>query len=57
VRDSSRAKPFVQERNVGPPDKEDEAKRLEQAIARRAAQAAAEAQLAAQAGEIVPHAP
>jgi len=49
VRDSSRAKPFVQERNIGPPDKEDEAKRLEEAIARRAAQAAAEAELAAQA--------
>jgi hypothetical protein len=50
VRDSSRQKPFVQERNVGPPDKEDEAKRLEQAIARREAEAAAQAQLAAQAG-------
>jgi hypothetical protein len=49
VRDSSRAKPFVQERNVGPPDKEDEAKRLEEAIARRAAEAAAQAELAAQA--------
>ena len=60
VRDSSRAKPFVQERNIGPPDKEDEAKRLEEAIARRAAQAAAEAELAAQAaqaGGIVPAAP
>jgi hypothetical protein len=57
VRDSSRSKPFVQERNVGPPDKEDEAKRMEQAIARRAAQAAAEAQLAAQAGAIVSGAP
>jgi hypothetical protein len=53
VRDSSRAKPFVQERNVGPPDKEEEAKRLEQAIARRAAQAAADAQLAAQAGATI----
>jgi hypothetical protein len=67
VRDSSRAKPFVQERNIGPPDKEDEAKRLEEAIARRAAQAVAEAQLAAQAaaeaqpavqaGGLVPAAP
>jgi len=57
VRDSSRSKPFVQERNIGPPDKEDEAKRMEQAIARRAAQAAAEAQLAAQGGAIVPAAP
>ena len=57
VRDSSRQKPFVQERNVGPPDKEDEAKRLEQAIARRAAQAAAEAQLAAQAGVMGPAMP
>ena len=57
VRDSSRTKPFVQERNIGPPDKEDEAKRVEQAIARRAAQAAAEAQLAAQAGVIAPGVP
>jgi hypothetical protein len=57
VRDSSRAKPFVQERNIGPPDKEDEAQRLAEAIARRAAQAAAEAQLAAQAGGVVPDAP
>jgi hypothetical protein len=55
VRDSSRAQPFVQDRNVGPPDKEDEEKRMEAAVARRA-QAAAEAQLAAQqaAGMIVP---
>jgi hypothetical protein len=50
VRDSSRQKPFVQERNLGPPDKGDEAKRVEQAIARRAAEAAAQAQLAAQGG-------
>jgi hypothetical protein len=57
VRDSSRTKPFVQERNIGPPDKEDEAKRMEQAIARRAAQAAAEAQLATQAGAIGAGAP
>jgi hypothetical protein len=57
VRDSARQKAFVQERNVGPPDKEDEAKRLEQAIARRAAQAAAEAQLAAQAGVVGPAVP
>lgn len=56
VRDSARTQPFVQERNVGPPDKEDEAKRMEEAIARRAAKAAAEAQLAAQqaSGMIVP---
>ena len=52
VRDSSRAKPFVQERNVGPPDREEEARRMEEAIARRAAEAeaaaaAAQAQLAA----------
>jgi hypothetical protein len=55
VRDSSRTQPFVQDRNVGPPDKEDEEKRMEDAIARRA-KAAAEAQLAAQqaAGMIVP---
>jgi len=57
VRDSSRAKPFAQERNIGPPDKADEAKRLEEAIARRVAQAAAEAQLAAQADGTVPDAP
>jgi hypothetical protein len=57
VRDSSRSKPFAQERNVGPPVKEDEAKRLEQAIARRAAQAAAEAELAAQADESAAAAP
>jgi hypothetical protein len=40
VRDSGRAQPFVQDRNIGPPDKDDEAKRLEAAIARREQEAA-----------------
>jgi hypothetical protein len=38
VYDSSRRRPFFQERNVGPPDKDDEAERVAQAIARRDAQ-------------------
>ena len=43
VRNSKKAKPFAQERNIGPPDKEDEAERLELAIARREAEERAEA--------------
>jgi hypothetical protein len=43
VRNSKKAKPFAQERNIGPPDKEDEADRLEQAIVRREAEERAEA--------------
>jgi len=37
VYNSSKPKPFAQERNIGPPDKNDEAERLTQAIARREA--------------------
>ncbi|MFM2418329.1 MAG: hypothetical protein RL385_3052 [Pseudomonadota bacterium] len=43
VRDSLKTKkPFFQERNIGPPDKNDEAERLQKAIERREAQAALE---------------
>jgi hypothetical protein len=41
VRNSSRLKPWSQERNIGPPDKEDEAERLNEAVARREKEAAA----------------
>lgn len=41
VRDSSRARDFAQERNIGPPDKEDEAERLATANERREAEARA----------------
>lgn len=41
VRDSSKLRQLVQERNIGPPDKSDEEERLNQAIARREAEAAA----------------
>jgi len=55
VRDSKKStKPFYQERNVGPPDKNDEAERLQKALARREAEAAAEA---AAAGSTLPTAP
>jgi hypothetical protein len=47
VRNSSRVKAIFQERNVGPPDKDDEAERLAAATARREA----EAQRAQEAGE------
>jgi len=47
VRNSKRAKPFFQERNMGPPDREDETERIEDALARREREAAAA--LAAQA--------
>jgi hypothetical protein len=40
IYDSSRRRPFFQERNIGPPDKDDEAERVAQAIARRDAQLA-----------------
>jgi hypothetical protein len=49
VRNSQMRKTFFQERNVGPPDKDEEAARLEQAVARREAKAREEAELAAQA--------
>jgi hypothetical protein len=42
VRNSKQTKPFKQERNIGPPDKEDEAERLEKAISRREAEERAE---------------
>ena len=48
VRNSQMKKSFFQERNIGPPDKEDEAARLEVALARREAKAREEAELAAQ---------
>jgi hypothetical protein len=44
VRNSRRLKAFAQERNVGPPNKEDESARLEAAVARREAEAQAEAE-------------
>jgi hypothetical protein len=49
VYDSSLRRPFVQERNVGPPDKDEEAERLTQAIARREAEERERAAQAAQA--------
>ena len=49
VRNSQRIKAFFQERNIGPPDKEDEAERLGQALARREAKEREEAALDAQA--------
>jgi hypothetical protein len=50
VRNSQLRKSFFQERNIGPPDKEDEAARLELALARREAKLREEAELAAQGG-------
>jgi len=47
VRNSKRAKPFFQERSVGPPDKEEETERLEKALLRREAKAREEAAAAA----------
>ena len=47
VRNSGRGKRFFQERNIGPPDKADEAERLTQAVARREAQEREAAMLAA----------
>jgi hypothetical protein len=47
VRNSSKSKPIFQERNIGPPDKDEEAERLAAATARREA----EALRAQQAGE------
>ncbi len=41
VFDSSKRKPFEQERNMGPPDREEEKMKLEEADARRLAEAAA----------------
>jgi hypothetical protein len=43
VRNSQRLKPFAQERNVGPPDRDDEAERIGAATARRDAKAREEA--------------
>ncbi len=57
VRDSKKFKPFFQERNIGPPDKEDEAERLEQALARREAEARAAAALGTEAGQETASAP
>ena len=58
VRNTKRTKPFLQERPIGPPDKEDEQKRLEAAVARREAEAAAAAALlASQPTTAVPVAP
>ncbi len=54
VRDSSKpeGEQFVQERKLGPPDREEEQRRLEEAEKRRAETAAAEAEAEAEAGEI-----
>ncbi len=51
VRNSRRSKPFTQERNIGPPDKDDETGRVEAALVRREAKEREEAaQFAAQQG-------
>jgi hypothetical protein len=47
VHNSSKAKGFFQERNIGPPDKNDEAERVTQAVARREAKEREAALLAA----------
>jgi hypothetical protein len=47
VHNSSKTRDIFQERNIGPPDKEDEAARLEVALARREAKALEEQQAAA----------
>jgi L,D-transpeptidase catalytic domain len=58
VRDSKKlTKPFYQERNIGPPDKNDEAERLQKAMARREAEAAAEAAAAQASGSAPPAMP
>lgn len=54
VRNSRLRRPFRQERNIGPPDKDEEAQRLEAALALREARAREEAAaLAAQAGSLM----
>jgi hypothetical protein len=54
VRNSQRTKPWAQERNIGPPDKEDETERLNEALVRREAKAREEAALLGQeAGGII----
>jgi hypothetical protein len=52
VHNSARTRDFFQERNVGPPDKNDEAERLDQALARREAKEREEE--AARAAELAP---
>jgi hypothetical protein len=47
VRNSGKRRSFYQERNIGPPDKDDEALRLTEALARREREAAAAAALLA----------
>jgi hypothetical protein len=54
VRNSGKRRSFYQERNIGPPDKDDEAARLTEALARREAKAAEEAALLAAGGGAVP---
>jgi hypothetical protein len=55
VHNSARERDFFQERNIGPPDKNDETERLEQAIARREAKEREEAaSAAAAAGGVAP---
>lgn len=49
VHNSSKKKDIFQERNIGPPDKRDEAERVSKAVARREAEAATAAQAAAEA--------
>jgi hypothetical protein len=61
VHDTHKAKDIFQERNIGPPDKNDEADRLDKAVARREAKeredAAAAAALQPLAAAAVPGAP
>jgi hypothetical protein len=47
IHNTGRGRAFFQERNIGPPDKNDEAERVTQAVARREAAEAAAAQLGA----------
>ncbi|HKU37121.1 MAG TPA: L,D-transpeptidase [Polyangiales bacterium] len=47
IHNTGKTRPFFQERNIGPPDKNDEADRVNAAVARREAEAAAAAQLQA----------
>jgi lipoprotein-anchoring transpeptidase ErfK/SrfK len=51
IHDTHKRKDIVQERNIGPPDKRDEAERIAKATERREAEAAAAAAAAAQSGD------
>ena len=54
VHNSTRERAFFQERNIGPPDKNDEAERLDAAVARREAKEREEALRAAAAAGVAP---